>query len=76
MAIEQITGAKLKVVTNAPGEDVAIMIGKSWLPTDARERLEKNGQRFDSRILTHTGHRIYLAERQCAAMRGDIGFHP
>ena len=70
-AIEQITGAKLKVVTNAPGKDVsAIMIGKSWLPNDARERLEKNGRRFDSRILTHSGQRIYLAG---TSVRGDAG---
>src|SRR5690242_17370934 len=31
-AIEQITGAKLSVVTNAPdGDAPAILIGKSWL---------------------------------------------
>jgi len=46
-AIDQITGANLEVVTNAPGEDVpAILIGKSWLPVDAKARLEKNSQRL------------------------------
>ena len=70
-AIDQITGAKLEVVTNAPGEDVpAILIGKSWLPVDAKARLEKNSQRFDSRMLMRAGQRIYLAG---ASVRGDAG---
>jgi len=70
-AIEQITGAKLAVVTNAPGENVpAIMIGKSWLPADAKVRLEKNSQRFDTRILARNGKRIYLAG---TSVRGDAG---
>jgi hypothetical protein len=70
-AIEQVTGAKLKVVTNAPGDDVpAIMIGKLWLPADAKAQLEKDGLRFDSRILTRSGNRIYLAGNSA---RGDAG---
>jgi len=70
-AIEQITGAKLKVVTQVPEEDTAaIMIGKSWLPADAAKRLEQGGQRFDTRIVTHDKRRAYLAG---ASVRGDAG---
>ncbi len=70
-AIKQITGAKLEVVTNAPGENVpAVLIGKSWLPADAKARLERSTQRFDTRILTRAGQRIYLAG---TSVRGDAG---
>lgn len=70
-AIEKITGAKLKVVTQVPdGDTAAIMIGKSWLPVDAAKRLEQGGKRFDTRILTYDKNRIYLAG---ASVRGDAG---
>lgn len=70
-AIEQITGARLQVVTQPPdGHSAAIMVGKSWLPPGPAKRLEEEGTRFDSRILTRDRNRIYLAG---LSVRGDAG---
>ena len=70
-AIEQVTGARLEVTTTMPAEDVpAILVGRSLLPASVRKRLDDATKRFDTRILSCDGRRIYLAG---ASTRGDAG---
>jgi hypothetical protein len=70
-AIEQITGAKLQVVTAPPADDTpAILIGKSWLPADLAKRLTQHIKRFDTRMITRDQQRVYLAG---GSVRGDAG---